>query len=91
MSEHPKVTQRRHGKLAWADYDFAEAGDKIPMHQHDDDACHMTIVLKGSVKVTGDWPEPMILGVGERCIFFPGQKHEIEALEAGTKTMHPYV
>jgi quercetin dioxygenase-like cupin family protein len=58
------------------------------MHVHDAASCHMTIVLKGSVRVHGDGWE-ITLATGERCIFEPGQRHEIVALEAGTKTMHP--
>jgi quercetin dioxygenase-like cupin family protein len=81
---------RVQGKLLWSDYEFHEAGDKIPMHEHGETDSHMTIVLKGSVRVTGDgsW-EPIILKTGERCIFLPGQMHEITALEPGTMTMHP--
>lgn len=75
------------GNLRGIVYDFDAAGDGIPMHVHDEETCHITIVTIGSVLVSGDgWKQTHKSGAV--IPFTPGQRHEIEALEPGTRIVN---
>jgi len=68
-------------------YDFENVGDILPNHVHDDSTAHVTIVARGSIKVTGDgWQQTWEAGrVAEIKSF---QSHEFEALENNTRVVN---
>lgn len=68
-------------------YDFENTGDILPNHEHDENTAHITIVAKGSIKVTGDgwtqtWP------AGRVAEIKANQAHEFEALEPNTRVVN---
>jgi hypothetical protein len=68
-------------------YDFEEVGDVLPNHVHDEDTAHITVVAKGSIKVTGDgWEQIWASGrVAEIKAF---QSHQFEALEQNSRVVN---
>jgi quercetin dioxygenase-like cupin family protein len=80
----PKLTLLAVHGVRLAIYDFAAAGDILPMHVHDAATAHVTLIQRGSVIVrTPDKSEtfsaPDILAT------HPGEPHEFEAVEAWTR------
>lgn len=75
------------GNLRGTVYDFEEAGDVLPNHVHDEDTAHITVVAKGSIKVTGDgWEQIWESGrVAEIKAF---QSHQFEALEQNSRVVN---
>jgi quercetin dioxygenase-like cupin family protein len=75
------------GNLAGSVYDFEQAGDILPKHNHTEDNVHITIVARGKIKVySHDWE---IEGVaGQIMDFRPGEPHEIMALEDNTRIVN---
>lgn len=75
------------GNLAGAVYDFEQAGDILPKHNHTEDNVHITIVARGKIKAySHDWE---IEGVaGQIMDFRPGEPHEIMALEDNTRIVN---
>lgn len=41
------------GKLTGVIYDFSEVGDELPLHVHDKDDIHISIVARGRIKAFG--------------------------------------
>ena len=72
------------GKLQATVYDFEEAGDKLPMHNHTEQDVHITIINKGSFKAHGDGWE-MELKQGQIANWQAGQAHELIALEPNSR------
>lgn len=83
----PNVRIIHDGILEGALYDFDE-GDEIPEHTHGDGDKHYTIVLLGSVEVSGPWGT-QTLRAGGMMKFKVGQPHAIRALEDGTRIFNP--
>jgi quercetin dioxygenase-like cupin family protein len=51
------------GKLKGAIYDFPHVGDALPSHIHTSETAHITIVAKGTIRVTaGDWTQDVSCG-----------------------------
>jgi len=75
------------GNITGTIYDFEVVGDVLPNHVHDDSTAHITIVARGSIKVTGDgWQQNWEAGrVAEIKSF---QSHEFEALENNTRVIN---
>ncbi len=75
------------GNLAGSVYDFEQAGDILPKHNHTEDNAHITIVARGKIKAySHDWE---IEGVaGQIMDFRPGEPHEIMALEDNTRIVN---
>ena len=48
------TAKRNFGRLQGTIYDFPETGDTLPMHNHDENSVHITIVSKGSFRVHGN-------------------------------------
>lgn len=75
------------GQVGGVIYDFDQAGDVLPEHNHDDSTAHFSIVARGSFEVRGrGWKRIAKLG---QIIDFPaGQFHEFEALEPGSRIVN---
>lgn len=72
------------GKIAGLIYDFKEAGDILPKHNHTEATAHITIVARGRLKAySHDWE--LILELGQCADFPAGQPHELMALEDNTR------
>ena len=79
-----KQQSRQFGKLQGTVFDFEEAGDMLPMHNHTESDVHITIINRGSFKAHGDGWE-MILKEGQIVDWDAGQAHELIALEPGSR------
>jgi quercetin dioxygenase-like cupin family protein len=72
------------GKLNGTIYDADGEGDTLPMHDHDENTVHITIVARGSFKVHGDGWE-MTAKAGDVIDWKVGQAHELIALEPNSR------
>lgn len=72
------------GKLKGSIYDAPEVNDILPMHTHDEETVHITIVARGSFKIHGDGWE-LIAKAGDVLDWKPGQAHELIALEPNSR------
>ena len=73
-----------YGKLNGTIYDAVEVDDILPMHTHDEEGVHITIVARGSFRVHGDGWE-MVAKSGDVLNWKPGQAHEFIALEPNSR------
>lgn len=72
------------GTVTGTVYDFADAGDELPLHVHDKATNHITIVARGSVEEFGaDYRKT--LSAGAIVAFKAGVPHGFRALEAGSR------
>ena len=72
------------GDLRGAIYDFEQTGDVLPMHVHDENTVHITIVARGKIKAySHDWS--IEATPGQLLDFRVGEPHEIVALEDNTR------
>lgn len=75
------------GKLRGTIYDFVEAGDVLEKHQHDEASIHITIVARGSFKISGnEWEQ--IANTGDVIDWRPYDPHEFVALEANSRIVN---
>jgi len=68
-------------------YDFEVTGDILPIHNHDENTAHVTIVARGSVKASGEGWE-RVLKSGAVIDFPANQPHEFVALEDNTRIVN---
>ena len=81
MIQHNPVS---FGKLIGSVIDFPEINDVLPMHSHDEDNIHITIVARGSFKAHGDgWERE--LKAGDVIDWAVSQRHELIALEPNSR------
>ena len=73
-------TIRKIGKLNATIYEFAVAGDVLPMHTHGEDDVHITIINKGSFRIITDTYQKVVVP-GQIMDWRVGEPHEIVALE----------
>lgn len=72
------------GDLQVTMYDFEKAGDILPMHVHDENTNHITIVARGKLRAHGDgWEQTA--NTGQMLDFPVGAPHELTALEDDTR------
>ena len=76
------------GKLNGTVYDFPEAGDILPMHDHNEDNVHITVVGRGSFKAHdgGNWE--LTMKSGDVVDWQPNQPHEFIALEPNSRIVN---
>lgn len=68
------------GRLSGTIFDFPEAGDVLPMHMHDEQTVHITIVARGRFRARGDgWENEF--AAGDVIDWQPYDPHEFVALE----------
>ena len=72
------------GNLRGTIYDANDVDDILPMHTHDEDTVHITIVARGSFRVHGDGWE-MTAKAGDVIDWKVGQSHELIALEPNSR------
>jgi quercetin dioxygenase-like cupin family protein len=72
------------GSLRGTIYDANNTDDILPMHSHDEDTVHITIIARGSFKVHGDGWE-MTAKAGDVIDWKVGQAHELIALEPNSR------
>jgi quercetin dioxygenase-like cupin family protein len=82
---NPTLEVKAIGKLQCSVYVFANTGDELPMHVHEEGASHITIVNRGSLKAysTNGWEK--VLNVGQIVVFAPHDPHAFVALEDDCK------
>ena len=74
------------GVIWGSTYTFENVGDELPVHVHDEDTNHITIVAKGSVRCKGRPEiEGKVLGPGTVIDWKVGLPHGFDALEPDTK------
>lgn len=75
------------GRLKGTIYDFLEATDVLPMHQHDETTIHITVVARGSFKIHGNsWEQ--IARAGDVIDWRPNDPHEFIALEDNSRIVN---
>ena len=72
------------GNLRGTIYDANDVDDILPMHTHDEDTVHITIVARGSFRAHGDGWE-MTAKAGDVIDWKVGQAHELIALEPNSR------
>lgn len=77
-------TQINFGKLSGGIYDAKEVGDILPLHGHDEETVHITIIARGSFQTKGDGWE-MVAKAGDVIDWKVGQRHELIALEPNSR------
>lgn len=83
MKTEPKTFGILQGSL----YSFEEAGDKLPMHTHEEENTHITFILDGSFQVKGNTWE-MTAKPGQFIDWQAGQAHELIALEPNSRFLN---
>jgi quercetin dioxygenase-like cupin family protein len=80
------------GDTRGAVYDFAAAGDTLPMHDHADEDSHTMIVTVGRVLLRVEQIDGTVMetehGAGAFVDTHSGFPHEIVALADGARTIH---
>tara|TARA_R110000803_G_scaffold95759_1_gene163864 strand:- start:37 stop:333 length:297 start_codon:yes stop_codon:yes gene_type:complete len=75
------------GDLKGVIVDFGEEGDAFGKHNHDEDTVHITIVVRGSIRVfSHDW-EKVVLA-GQIVDFNPFEPHDFIALEDNSRMIN---
>ena len=70
-------------------YDFPEAGDELPLHNHDETTVHITIVQRGSFDVFGpSWELKADAFNNSVLDWQPGQPHGFKALEPNSRIIN---
>jgi quercetin dioxygenase-like cupin family protein len=67
-----------HGRRLMLTENAFRAGCQMPEHAHPHEQA--IYVVRGSIKLTVDGGDPVVLAAGESCLVHPGQKHAVEAL-----------
>jgi quercetin dioxygenase-like cupin family protein len=75
------------GKLTGTVYTFENKGDMLPMHTHDEDTAHITVVARGLIRAHGNgWSADY--GAGSVIDFPSNQSHEFIALEDNSRIVN---
>jgi quercetin dioxygenase-like cupin family protein len=77
---------QQYGPLTVVQFDFPLAGDTLPLHDHDAETMHVTIVSRGTVIIRGapgTWA--LEAKAGQTVDLQPHSPHEIEALTDGAR------
>lgn len=78
----------RAGVLQGTTYTFVNVDDALPIHQHDEDTNHITIILEGSFLCTGNpLIEGKVLRPGNVVLWPVRQKHGFVALEPNSRML----
>lgn len=77
------------GKLTGIIYDFPEVGDELPLHVHNEQDIHISIVARGKLKAFGpDGTWEMEASAGAVLDWEVGQWHGFIALEPNTRLVN---
>ena len=89
----PSIRDIPLGKLHLSIYDYAKAGDTLPMHQHDTTTEHAIIVARGRITLRvqdttdGSIAESTHMA-GAVIDTHAGWPHEIVGLDDGSRSIH---
>lgn len=75
------------GKLTGAIYDFPEVDDVLPMHIHNEENNHISIVARGSFKAHGNGWE-RVVSAGDVVDWKANDPHEFIALEPNSRLVN---
>lgn len=75
------------GRLLGVIYDFEEIGDELPLHVHDSESIHISILARGRLKVFGHGWEQEV-DTGAVLDWQVGQWHGFIALEPNTRLVN---
>lgn len=68
-------------------YDFPEINDILPMHTHDENNNHITIVARGRFKISGNgWEKEAISG--DVLDWKDNDPHQFQALESNSRIVN---
>jgi quercetin dioxygenase-like cupin family protein len=68
-------------------YDFPEINDILPMHTHDENNNHITIIARGSFKISGNgWEREA--KAGDVLDWKDNDPHQFEALETNSRIVN---
>jgi quercetin dioxygenase-like cupin family protein len=85
---NPALTTIEIGRVSLLVYDFAQPGDSLPLHTHDETTAHITVVLRGSFEIVQPGLPPVAARGGDIYEFAAGQPHAINALEADSRLVN---
>ena len=75
------------GTISGTIYDYPEVGDILPMHIHDEQSVHITIVARGSFQAHGNGWE-RTLNCGDVVDWKANDPHEFISLEANSRMVN---
>ena len=81
----PEIVPLTTGKLTGAVYTFANVGDELETHKHSNDDKHITLVMRGAVRVVSSLYGTRDFPAGSILQFAPDEEHSIAALEPNTR------
>ena len=84
----PSLTTVERGRVSLLIYDFASPGDELPLHTHDADTAHITVVLRGSFRIIQPGLPPVVARAGDIYEFIAGQPHALVAQEADSRLVN---
>lgn len=76
------------GNIKGTAYLFEKKGDLLPMHNHVDSNAHITIVSRGSFKVSGKTFTAFKMDAGDIQDWKPETFHEFESLEDNSQLVN---
>jgi quercetin dioxygenase-like cupin family protein len=85
---HPSVATHTLGDLSLSIYTYENKDDVLPMHTHNRETIHITIVAKGSVKVHGPSIPETEYKAGSVVDFKEDHPHEITAMEDNSRIIN---
>jgi len=75
------------GKLYGTIYDFPEVNDELPMHWHNEENVHITVVARGSFRAIGpNWER--VVKAGDVIDWEPEQLHSFFSLEPNSRIVN---
>ena len=85
---NPALTTIERGRVSLLIYDFAQPGDALAMHTHDEATAHITEIMRGSFEIIQPGLPPVTARGGDIYEFVAGQPHAIVALEADSRLVN---
>lgn len=83
LSVKPLATGRLRGSI----YDFPVVGDILPMHEHDEETVHITIIARGAFIARGiDWESRHV--AGDIMDWVAGDPHEFVSTEPNSRLVN---
>ena len=84
----PSITPYAAGKLSGAVYAFGHVGDELAAHVHDAASNHITIIMQGSFRCTGNHLiDGKVLRQGQVVDWPTGEPHGFVALEPNSRML----
>ena len=81
-------SSKNFGKLQGIVYEFPEINDVLPMHTHDENTVHITIISRGSFRAHNGKDWDITIKAGDVVDFEPNEQHEFIALEPNSRIVN---